>query len=284
MIERLKEATMKINIPQQFDNMTLRAMFQSLKLPKKELHQLNMSKEILINDETATLNTTIHTGDKVVLPETHAESQYLPSYRYANIVYEDDYLAIVLKPKGVKTHPNDMKESNTLMNHVIYTLNCPYVEPIHRLDQETVGLLIVAKNPLVKKILDRMLEDNDIHRIYRAQVKSLLPIKPQTIDMPIGKDKFHPNKRRVSPTGQRAVTHIIESEMVKEGVCQLYVKLDTGRTHQIRVHLAEIGHPVLGDPLYSDATLRQLKLESYKIEFVHPFTQETVSVSLDDVE
>ena len=284
MIERLKEAIMKILIPQPFDNMTLRTMFQTLKLPKKELHQLNMSKEITVNDTPATLNTTVHKGDHVTLPDSDAKSQYLPSYRYANIVYEDDFLAIVLKPKGVKTHPNDLKESNTLMNHVIYTLDCPYVEPIHRLDQETVGLLIVAKNPLVKKILDRMLEDNDIHRIYRAQVKSLLPIKPQTIDMPIGKDKFHPNKRRVSPTGQRAVTHIIKSEMIKEGVCQLYVKLDTGRTHQIRVHLAEIGHPVLGDPLYSNATLRQLKLESYQIEFVHPFTQETISVTLDDAE
>ncbi|QLK86350.1 RluA family pseudouridine synthase [Staphylococcus sp. 17KM0847] len=274
---------MKIIVPQSFDNMTIRTMFQSLKLPKKEMHQLNMSKTITVNGESAHFNTTIHTGDQLVLPSSEAKSQYLPSYRYANIVYEDDDLAIVLKPKGVKTHPNDLKESNTLMNHIIYTLNCPYVEPIHRLDQETVGLLIVAKNPLVKKILDRMLEDNQIHRIYRAQVKSLLPIKPQTIDMPIGKDKFHPNKRRVSPTGQRAITHIIESEMIKEGVCQLYVKLDTGRTHQIRVHLAAIGHPVLGDPLYSDSTLRQLKLESYRITFIHPFTQQEISVSLDDV-
>ncbi|MDF6585656.1 RluA family pseudouridine synthase, partial [Escherichia coli] len=136
------------------------------------------------------------------------------------------------------------------MNHVIYTVDSDYVEPIHRLDQETVGLLIVAKNPLMKKILDRMLEDNDITRIYKANVKALLPLKPQTIDMPIGKDKFHSNKRRVSPTGQRAITHILTSKMIKETVCQLEIKLDTGRTHQIRVHLAEIGHPVIGDPLY----------------------------------
>ncbi|HEA3976695.1 TPA: RluA family pseudouridine synthase, partial [Staphylococcus aureus] len=141
---------------------------------------------------------------------------------------------------------------------------------------------IVAKNPLMKKILDRMLEDNDITRIYKANVKALLPLKPQTIDMPIGKDKFHSNKRRVSPTGQRAITHILTSKMIKEAVCQLEIKLDTGRTHQIRVHLAEIGHPVIGDPLYGDSTLRQLELESYKIEFVHPLTKEVISVSLDD--
>ncbi|SUJ76519.1 ribosomal large subunit pseudouridine synthase D [Staphylococcus aureus] len=134
----------------------------------------------------------------------------------------------------------------------------------------------------MKKILDRMLEDNDITRIYKANVKALLPLKPQTIDMPIGKDKFHSNKRCVSPTGQRAITHILTSKMIKEAVCQLEIKLDTGRTHQIRVHLAEIGHPVIGDPLYGDSTLRQLELESYKIEFVHPLTKEVISVSLDD--
>lgn len=273
---------MKFTIPKQFNDYTLREIFQYLKLPKKDLHQLNMSKEILINKEYGTLLNNVKTGDHVEIPTPNEVSNYLPSYRYAQIYYENDDLAIVMKPKGVKTHPNDLKESNTLMNHVIYTVDSEYVEPIHRLDQETVGLLIVAKNPLMKKILDRMLEYNEITRIYKANVKALLPIKPQTIDMPIGKDKFHSNKRRISNTGQRAITHIINSKMIKEGVCQLDIKLDTGRTHQIRVHLAEIGHPVIGDPLYGTSTLRQLELNSHQIEFTHPLTQEIISVSLDD--
>lgn len=273
---------MKFKIPETYNDFTLREIFQTLKLPKKDLHQLNMSKEITINDEPAKLMSKVSTGDSVYIPTPEEKSNYVPSYRYAQISYEDDDLAIVMKPKGVKTHPNDLKESNTLMNHVIYTIDSDYVEPIHRLDQETVGLLIVAKNPLMKKILDRMLEDNEITRIYKANVKALLPLKPQTIDMPIGKDKSHPNKRRISNTGQRAITHILSSEMIKEGVCQLDIKLDTGRTHQIRVHLAKIGHPVIGDPLYGDSTLRQLELNSYQIEFKHPLTQEVISVNLDD--
>ena len=273
---------MKFTIPEQYHQYTLREIFQELKLPKKDLHHLNMSKDILINNQQAKLTDKVTTGDNVELPTPIEKSNYLSSYRYAQMHYEDDDLAIVMKPKGVKTHPNDLKESNTLMNHVIYTVNSDYVEPIHRLDQETIGLLIVAKNPIMKKILDRMLEDNEITRIYKANVKALLPIKPQTIDMPIGKDKFHPNKRRISNTGQRAITHILNSQMIKEGVCQLDIKLDTGRTHQIRVHLAEIGHPVIGDPLYGDSTLRQLELNSYKIEFIHPLTKETISISLDD--
>ncbi|MDW8547144.1 RluA family pseudouridine synthase [Staphylococcus pseudoxylosus] len=273
---------MKFEIPIKYNNLTLREIFQQLHLPKKDLHNLNMSKAITINDTTASLMTSVNTGDKVFIPTPDEVSNYLPSYRFAQVYYEDDDIAIVMKPKGVKTHPNDLKESNTLMNHVIYTVKSDYVEPIHRLDQETVGLLIVAKNPLMKKILDRMLEENEIDRIYKANVHSLLPIKPQTIDMPIGKDKFHSNKRRVSRTGQSAITHILDSKMLKEDVCELELKLDTGRTHQIRVHLAEIGHPVIGDPLYGNSTLRQLQLNSYKIEFIHPLTQAQISVSLDD--
>ncbi|MDW4110660.1 RluA family pseudouridine synthase [Staphylococcus saprophyticus] len=273
---------MKFEIPNKYNQLTLREIFQQLHLPKKDLHTLNMSKAITINESPGTLTTKVNTGDNVYIPTPDEVSNYLPSYRFAQIYYEDDDIAIVMKPKGVKTHPNDLKESNTLMNHVIYTIKSDYVEPIHRLDQETVGLLIVAKNPLMKKILDRMLEENKIDRIYKANVHSLLPIKPQTIDMPIGKDKFHSNKRRVSSTGQSAITHILNSKMIKEDVCELEIKLDTGRTHQIRVHLAEIGHPVIGDPLYGNSTLRNLELNSHKIEFIHPLTQESITVSLDD--
>lgn len=273
---------MKFQVPEKYNHMTLREIFQHVKLPKKDLHQLNMSKDITINGEQAPLTATVAQGDAVFIPTGDETSNYKPSYRYAEIYYEDDDLAIAMKPKGVKTHPNDLMESNTLMNHLVYTLDSDYVEPIHRLDQETVELVIVAKNPIMKKLLDRMLENNEINRIYRAQVNSLLPIKPQTIDMPIGKDKFHPNKRRISSTGQRAITHILSSKMLEENVCELELKLDTGRTHQIRVHLAEIGHPVIGDPLYGDSTLRQLKLNSYKVELTHPLTLAQISVSIDD--
>ncbi|MCY1039391.1 RluA family pseudouridine synthase [Staphylococcus nepalensis] len=273
---------MKFQIPEKYNQLTLKEIFQQLQLPKKDLHNLNMSKDITINGLEAKLTSQVKTGDDIYIPTPDEKSNYLPSYRFAQIYYEDNDLAIVMKPKGVKTHPNDLKESNTLMNHVIYTIKSDYVEPIHRLDQETVGLLIVAKNPLMKKILDRMLEENQIDRIYKAHVHSLLPIKSQTIDMPIGKDKFHSNKRRVSSTGQTAITHILSSKMIKENVCEVDLKLDTGRTHQIRVHLAEMGHPVIGDPLYGDSTLRQLQLNSYKIEFIHPLTQKIISVSLDD--
>ncbi|MGV2876295.1 RluA family pseudouridine synthase [Macrococcus capreoli] len=272
---------MIINITEAWDNMTIEAMLQSLHIPKKPMHELRMSKAITINAEPATLRSTIHTGDSLFLPIPEEKSAYKSSYRLCEVKYEDEHLAILVKPKGVKTHPNDMAESNTLLNHAIYTLDSEYVEPVHRLDQETVGLLLVAKNPFIKKILDRMLEDRQITRTYRAKVKSHLPLKTQTIDLPIGKDKFHPNKRRVSQTGDRAVTHIVSSKALGDGIAEVELTLETGRTHQIRVHLAAIGYPVLGDPLYSDSNLRQLSLESYKLEFTHPITQEKIAATLD---
>lgn len=271
---------MNITINELFNDMTIENLLKHWMLPKKMIHELRMSKDITINGESANFSTTLHTGDVLMLPVENEKSQYKSSFRLAEVAYEDEYLAILVKPKGVKTHPNDLMETNTLLNHAVYTLKSDYVEPVHRLDQETVGLVLVAKNPLVKKILDRMLEQREITRTYKAKVRSLLPIKKQTIDLPIGKDKFHPNKRRISDTGQRAVTHIIDSKVLGDGVTEVELKLDTGRTHQIRVHLAAIGHPVLGDPLYSDSKLRQLQLVSYKLQFIHPITNENIEAVL----
>ncbi|TDM14354.1 RluA family pseudouridine synthase [Macrococcus bovicus] len=271
---------MNITINSSFDGMTVEELLKHWVLPKKMMHELRMSKELMLNNEPATFRSILHTDDQLMLPLPEEKSQYKSSFRLCEVAYEDEYLAILVKPKGVKTHPNDMMETNTLLNHAVYTLKSDYVEPIHRLDQETVGLVLVAKNPLVKKILDRMLEQRDITRTYKAKVRSLLPLKKQTIELPIGKDKFHPNKRRVSDSGQHAVTHIIDSHVLGDGVTEVELKLDTGRTHQIRVHLAAIGYPVLGDPLYSDSKLRQLQLTGYKLTFVHPITNERVEAEL----
>lgn len=271
---------MKVNIHENFDGMTLEDMLKSLHVPKKELHFLRMSKDITINGEQAPLNAPIHTGDEVVLPDTGAESQYKPSYRTSDVLYEDRYLAVLFKPRGVKTHPNQMNETNTLMNHAVYTIESDYLEPVHRLDQETKGVILIAKNPLVKKMLDHMLSERDIKRTYIARVDTKKRLEPQTIDAPIAKNPKERNKYHVTSKGKAAVTHVIESRVTPE-YCELEIELETGRTHQIRVHLAHVGFPVIGDPLYGSSTLRDLQLFSYRIEFIHPLLQKTVRVELD---
>lgn len=271
---------MKINIHENFDGMTLEEMLKSLHVPKKELHFLRMSKDITINGEQALPSAPVRTGDTVILPDTGAESQYKPSYRTCDVLYEDRYLAVLFKPRGVKTHPNQMNETNTLMNHAVYTLESDYLEPVHRLDQETKGVILVAKNPLVKKMLDHMLSERDIKRTYIARVDTKKRLEPQTINAPIAKNPKERNKYHVISKGKEAVTHVMESRVTPE-YCELEIELETGRTHQIRVHLAHVGFPVIGDPLYGDSTLRDLQLFSYRIEFIHPLLQKTVRVELD---
>lgn len=271
---------MKLTIHENFDGMTLEDMLKSLHVPKKEMHLLRMSKEIGINKAHYPLNTVIHTGDKVVLPDFGEKSQYKPSYRMCDVLYEDRYLAVLFKPRGVKTHPNQPQETNTLLNHAIYTLEADYLEPVHRLDQETKGVILVAKQPLVKKMLDHMLAERTIKRTYLARVQTKKLIEPQTIEAPIAKNPKERNKYHVSNRGKDAVTHIIKSK-VNDEFCEIELELETGRTHQIRVHLDYIGLPIMGDPLYGNATLRDLQLFSYRIQFTHPILQKEIMVELD---
>lgn len=271
---------MKLSIHEHFNNMSLEDMLKSLHVPKKEMHLLRMSKEILVNGEQKPLNTVVHTGDKVTLPDGDEKSQYKPSYRTCDVMYEDRYLAVLFKPRGVKTHPNQLNETNTLLNHAIYTLDVDYLEPVHRLDQETKGVILVAKHPLVKKMLDHMLSERDIKRTYLARVRTKKLIRPQTIEAPIAKNPRERNKYHVSDKGKDAVTHIIKSKVTDE-FCEIELELETGRTHQIRVHLDHLGLPIIGDTLYGGATLRDLQLFSYRIEFIHPVTQKNIVVELD---
>lgn len=271
---------MKFTVHEKFDSISLEDMLKTLHVPKKEMHFLRMSKEIQINDEVQPLNTVLHTGDNVTLPAHGEVSQYKPSYRTCDVLYEDRYLAVLFKPRGVKTHPNELHETNTLMNHAIYTLESDYLEPVHRLDQETKGVILVAKHPLVKKMLDHMLAERDIKRVYIARVDTKKLIQPQTINVPIEKMRSERNKYHVAPRGKEAVTHILNSHVGAE-YCELEIELETGRTHQIRVHLAHLGFPVIGDTLYGDSVLRDLQLFSYRISFIHPILQREIKVELD---
>ena len=271
---------MQFVIHQNFDSMTLENILKALHVPKKELHFLRMSKDIEINAIPAPLNTEVHTGDKIHLKDGHSGSNYQPGNTTCEIMYEDKYLAVLLKPQGVKTHPNDFDETDTLMNHAVFTLDTPYLEPVHRLDQETKGVLLVAKHPLIKKMLDHMLAERAIRRTYIARVDTKRLPEPQTINMPVAKNPKERNKYHISNKGKAAMTHILDAK-VNSDFCELEIELETGRTHQIRVHLEHIGMPVIGDPLYGTSTLHDLQLFACKIEFQHPILQTYVRVVLD---
>ena len=176
----------------------------------------------------------------------------------------------------MKTHGNTADEL-ALQNHVAAAIN-QEVFVVHRLDQATSGAILFAKNQFVLPILGKMFEENKIHREYLALVKGHFPENQFTIDRAIGQNRHDKNKRILSANGQKAVTHV---EIIKKFTDKTLVKctLDTGRTHQIRVHLSSLGHPIIGDALYGPKTQERMMLHADKIIIPHPFENKILEIS-----
>ena len=270
---------MKFIVPEKFNKTTLEEMLIALHIPKKELHWLRMSKDILINNEIQPVKTALSAGDTVTLPDFSEPSSYKKSTKKAVILFEDENLLIASKPPGQKVHPNEPTEHNTLVNDVINTVDSDYVEPVHRLDVDTTGVVLMAKNAYMKKMLDYMLAENNIKRIYMGHVKKNSKIDVQKISAPLGKMP-HTNIFHVTRTGKDAITHIT-GKTVTDKYEELTIELETGRTHQIRAHMKHLNAPLVGDKLYGGPPSPYLHLYGYKVSFIHPITDKEISVALN---
>ncbi|SEA40805.1 23S rRNA pseudouridine1911/1915/1917 synthase [Thalassobacillus cyri] len=279
---------MEIVIPEKWQEETVESLLKHVwKTPKKLLHQWRMNKDATVNGELVPWSTLLKVQDRFqVRLFQREEFGVVPDKLDMQIVYEDDHLLVVNKPAGVDTHPNEAGQTGTLANGVAFYFQENGVETrvrhIHRLDRETSGAVLFAKHALAGAVLDRHLEQRNISRTYLAMVHGQIKQEQGIIDLPIGKDRHHPSRRRVSPGGQKAVTEyqVIRFDK-KQHVSVVKLKLQTGRTHQIRVHMHHQGHPVVGDKLYgkkNDGYARQV-LHAAKISFLHPITEERISAS-----
>lgn len=252
-------------------------------VPRKVRHFLRTRKNVRLNDQPVMFHELASGGDHITLKFEETDYQKpniaLGDKRIVVPLYEDEHLIIVNKPAGIKTHPNQPGEASSLLNHLADYLAdenlCPYV--VHRLDKETSGAILFAKNPFVLPILSRMLEKKQIKRTYQAIAEGRIA-QDLTIDKKIGRDRHDRRKRIIDPkNGKQAITHV---KAVTSGrTSQILCRLDTGRTHQIRVHLASIGHPIAGDPLYHPKPGKsRLQLHAFELELMHPFTKEEVKV------
>lgn len=273
---------MKFNITQTFPTVES-YLSQFLKVSKKNIHIIRMNSHhnkntIKINSNEAELNAPLTTADILDININLGTSNYKENSKISiTKEYEDDCLLVVSKPFGIKTHPNDIElEDDTLVNYLISDYN--YLEPIHRLDIDTCGLVILAKTPLVKAKLDQMLEKREIKRYYSALIKN--NIKPQTINTNIGRDSKEKNKMAITRNGKNAITNILDCAKIDQNRFLVTVSLETGRTHQIRVHLASNGVAIIGDKLYSKDGYKYEKmyLGALKVVFPHPVTGSTVEV------
>lgn len=259
------------------------------KLGKKLVHELRMAKAVKdVSGHVVRWNEELDKGTILQFHFDFPPSNYLPTAKCeVEVRYEDEHCFIVSKPKGMATHPNDEKYTNTCMNHVMAYISergGHYAEHVHRLDQGTKGLLLVAKHPIAKSIFDRMIEEKSITRIYEAEVQGIVKDDRGTINAPIGKDRHHSNRRVVSKSGQRAITHFKVKKRNKHTTI-VQLMLETGRTHQIRVHMAYLGHPVVGDTLYNaqKTASGDYFLHAIQLEFDHPFLNRRIVVRDEEV-
>ena len=270
-----------ITIPSALPAMTVKeALEDYFLIPRKIRHFLRTKKHVQVNGETVHWQSMLEAGDKLTLtfdPEDYEEKEILAGdASLVQVLYEDEHLIIVNKSEGMKTHANQPDEI-ALLNHVsTYVGKTCYV--VHRLDKETSGALVFAKNPFVLPVLNRLLEDKKIQRDYWALILGSLPKKKLVYKDKLGRERHDRRKRIVDPRkGLYAETHVTSLKTFKR-TSLVNCQLQTGRTHQIRVHLSHHGHPIVGDPLYNPERATRLMLHAHRLRLTHPFTLEKIQV------
>ncbi len=205
------------------------------------------------------------------------------------IVYQDDDIAVINKPSGLVVHPAPGNPHTTLVNALLYhmsKLSSGYSQGrpgiVHRLDAETSGVMVVAKNDESHRRLSEMFKERRVKKLYRAIVWGKVE-KPGSVDMPIGRHPVHRKKMAVLPQGRAALTFYRPLSFSEE-MSYLEVEIKTGRTHQIRVHMSHLGHPVVGDRLYGRKadTAERLMLHAFSLSFEHPRTGELLTFEVEE--
>ena len=246
----------------------------------------NLIKEgkILVNGKNVKTGYLIKENDIIEINYEEEELKAEPEKMDLDIVYEDNDVIVVNKANKVVVHPACGNKSGTLVNGLLYhsknlsSINGEFRPGIvHRIDADTTGLLMIAKNDKAHKILADQLKEKTTHRVYYALVWEVINNETGTVDAPIGRDPKDRKKMAVTPDNSKeAITHFRVIERYKNATL-IELKLETGRTHQIRVHMKYIGHPVVNDPVYSNKPLFDDSgqcLHAKELGFIHPTTNE----------
>lgn len=252
------------------------------------LLKLKRLDKIYLNGKNASVNQNISKNDLVecYLDYDEDNSNIIPTEMPINIVYEDDAFLIVNKPAGIPVHPSMDHYTDSLSNGIAFYFSkiClkKKIRPVNRIDKDTSGIVIFAKNEYIQECLIRQMKSKQFVKKYIAVVNGNLDNSVGTINAPIARKEGSIIERCVNSNGDNAITHY---KVLKRTANYDIVEciLETGRTHQIRVHFAHIGHSLLGDTLYgthSDLIKRQA-LHSYEVDFIHPITKQNVKYIAD---
>ena len=249
------------------------------------VQRLIEEENILVNGKATKSSYLTQVGDVVTIQipevkEIGLQPQELP----LDVIYEDEDIIVINKAKGMVVHPAAGNPDGTLVNAIM--AHCKgnlsgiggELRPgiVHRLDKGTSGLLVIAKNDKAHLAISEQIQNREVKKTYLALVRGIVPENEATIKMPIGRSTKDRKKMAVTPKGKEAITHFKVLERF-EKYTYLEVKIETGRTHQIRVHMAEIGHPVVGDMVYSNGKnefqIEGQMLHAHRLEFKHPITK-----------
>ena len=266
-----------------------RYLASELDISRSKIQKLIEEEKVFVNGKVVPSSYAVKIDDKIEVQDDldyniKVEAEDIP----IDIVYEDDDLLILNKESGMVVHPAPGHYHGTLVNALLYLypLNSGEKERpgiVHRLDKDTSGLMVVAKNEWTHEKLSEMISTKLVERKYLAIVKGVIKHDTGEIDAPIGRDSHNRQKMAVTDVhGKDAITHFKVLEKLNNST-YIECKLDTGRTHQIRVHMAYIGHPVLNDPLYGRGNCSEFgqMLHSYSIRFNHPRTNKELFFTVD---
>lgn len=259
-------------------------------LSRSMIQKMLEDGKILVNkkQEKASYKTKVNdkiSVEEIVAKEIELKAQDIP----IDIIYEDSDIIVVNKPKGMVVHPANGNPDGTLVNAIMNICKESLsgiggeIRPgiVHRIDKDTSGLLIIAKNDKAHINLSEQIKNREITKKYVALIRGVIKENSATIDMPIGRSDKDRKKMAVRKDGKKAITHF---EVIKRfnGYTYLNIKIDTGRTHQIRVHMSEIGYPIVGDGVYSNGKnpfgVEGQMLHAKSLEFKHPTTGETMKL------
>ena len=256
-------------------------------MSRSKAQKLNDDNLILVNGEHKNNSFIVEDKDVIELIEN---KEYVPSkFKGENIpldiVYEDEDIVIINKASGMVVHPASGNYENTLVNALIYRYNLDDTNVrsgiVHRIDKDTSGLVIVAKNDKTLELLTEMFKNKEIKKTYLAIVDGVINNKSGTINAPITRDVKDRKKMMVGKDGKNSITHFYVLKTFKNNT-YLSLNLETGRTHQIRVHMAYIGHPITNDKVYGkENTSFGQYLHASKLEFIHPITKKEIRVEAE---
>lgn len=255
-------------------------------LSRVAVQRLMEEEKILVNGKKMKPSYKIQEADKITVEEEKPKEIELKAQDIpVEIIYEDKDIIVVNKPKGMVVHPANGNPDGTLVNAIMAICKDSLsgiggeIRPgiVHRIDKDTSGILIVAKNDKAHIHLSEQIKKHEVQKTYLAMVRGIVKENEATINMPIGRSTRDRKKMAVTKNGKEAITHFKVIERFPKHNCTLLeVKIETGRTHQIRVHLSQIGYPILGDTVYSNGKnewgIQGQCLHAKSLKFKHPIT------------